>query len=93
MKSGVYHNTGTVILALDHPHMRNHFYAISGCDTASSFYSKGKFKLWDVWMQNWSNLDEVFIRPGDKCSDVKKTDINAVENFVMKMYTKLSKIS
>ena len=73
--------------------MCNHFYAISGCDIVSSFYSKGKFKLWDVWMQSCSNLDEVFIRFGDKSSDVKKTDINAVENFVMKMYTKLSKIS
>ena len=58
----------------------------------SFYYSKGKFKLWDVGMQNCSNLDEVFICLGDKSSDVKKTDINVVENLVMKMYAKLSKV-
>ena len=59
----------------------------------SSFYSKGKCKGWDDWMQNPFNFDEVFIRLGNRPSDVIEVDMNAIESFVMKMYTKLSKLS
>ena len=69
------------------------FYRFSGCDTVSSFYSKGKCKGWDIWIQNRSDFDEIFIRLENRPSDVTEADMNAIESFVMKMYTKLSKIS
>ena len=52
VKQVVYHNIGTVILALDHPVYVSlpFFYAFSGCDTVSSFYSRGRCKGWFVWM-------------------------------------------
>ena len=44
-------------------------------------------------MQNRSDVNEMFIRFGNRAGDVTKTDMNATESFVMEMYTKLSKIS
>ena len=44
-------------------------------------------------MKNHSDFDEIFIRLGYRPIDVTEADINAIESFVMKMYTKLSKIS
>ena len=44
-------------------------------------------------MKNRSDFDEKFIRLGNRLSDVTEADMNAIESFVMKMYTKLSKIS
>ena len=44
-------------------------------------------------MQNPFNFDEVFIRLGNRPSDVIEADMNAIESFVMNMYTKLSKLS
>ena len=96
VKSGVYHDIRTMILALDH----------STCvalpcficifwlrHSVQSFYSKGKCKGWDVWMQNSSDFDEIFIRLRNRPSDVTEAGMNVIEYFVMKMYTKLSKIS
>ena len=44
-------------------------------------------------MQNRSDFDEIFIRLGKRPSDVTEADMNAIESFIMKMYTKLSNIS
>ena len=44
-------------------------------------------------MQNHSNFDEIFICLGNRPSDVTEADMNPIESFIMKMYTKLSKIS
>ena len=40
-----------------------------------------------------SDFDAIFIHPVKRPSDVTEADMNAIESFVMKMYTKLSKIS
>ena len=95
VNSGVYHDIRTMILALDHPTCvaLPFFYVFSGYNTVSSFYSKGKCKGWDVWMQNRSDFDEIFIRLGNRPSDLTEADMNVIESFVMKMYAKLSKIS
>ena len=63
VKSGVYHDIRTMILAVDHPTCvaLPFFYAFSGGDTVSSFYSKGKCKGWDVWMQNPTLMQYSFI--------------------------------
>ena len=44
-------------------------------------------------MENRSDFDEAFIRLGNKLSYVAEADMNGIENFAMKMYTKLSNIS
>ena len=95
VKSGVYHDIRTMIVALDHPTCvaLPFFYAFPGCDTVCSFYAKGKCKGWDVWMQNRSDFDKIFIRLGNRPSYVTGADMNVTESFVLKMYTKLSKIS
>ena len=59
----------------------------------SSFHSKEKCKGLDLWILNRFDFDEVFIRFGNRTSDVTDADMNAIERFVMKMYTKLSKMS
>ena len=59
----------------------------------SSFHSKEKCKGLDLWILNRFDFDEVFIRFGNRTSDVTDADMNAIERFVMKMYAKLSKMS
>ena len=44
-------------------------------------------------MQNRSDFDEVFILLRNRSSYVTEADMKTIESFVMKMYTKLSKIS
>ena len=85
----------TMILALDHPTSvaLPFLYAFSSCDVVSSFPSKEKCKGWDLWILNRFDFDEVFIRFGNRPSHVTDADMNAIERFVMKMYTKLSKMS
>ena len=68
------------------------FYAFSGCDTVSSFFSKGKCKGWDIWMEDRSNLDEVFIRLGSEPGELTNTNMNIIEKFVTKIYTKHNKL-
>ena len=84
-----------MILALDHPTSvaLPFLYAFSSCDVVSSFPSKEKCKGWDLWILNRFDFDEVFIRFGNRTSDVTDADMNAIERFVMKMYAKLSKMS
>ena len=95
VKSSVYHDMRTMILALDHPTSvaLPFFYAFSGCDIVSSFYSKEKCKGWDLWILNRFDFDKVFIRFGNRPSDVTDADMNVIESFVMKMCTNLNKMS
>ena len=82
VKSGIYHDIRTMILTLNHPTCiaLPCFYAFLGCDTVSSFYSKGKCRGWDVWMQNRSDFDEIFICLGNSPSDVTEADMNVTES-------------
>ena len=87
VRSGIHHNLRAMILELDHSicEALPFFYAFSGCDTVSSFFSKGKCKGWDIWMEDRSNLDEVFIRLGNEPGELTNTDMNIIEKFVTKM--------
>ena len=42
-------------------------------------------------MEGRSNLDEVFIRLGNEPGELTNTDMNIIEKFVTKMYTKQNK--
>ena len=42
-------------------------------------------------MEDRSNLDEVFIRLGNEPGELTNTDMNIIEKFVTKMYTKQNK--
>ena len=86
VKFGFCHGIRTMILALDHPKCiaLPFFYAFSRCDTAPSFSSKGKNKEWNVWMQNRSDFDELFIHLVNRPSDVTEVNKNAIESFVMR---------
>ena len=44
-------------------------------------------------MKNYFDFDVVFVPTSNRPGNVTEAEINGIENFVMKMYTKLSKIS
>lgn len=44
-------------------------------------------------MKNYFDFDVVFIPLRNRPGNVAEAEINGIENFVMKIYTKLSKIS
>ena len=95
VKSGLYHDMRSLILALDHPRfVALPFFVHSLTETQCPAFilNENKCKGWDAWIQNRSDFDEVFIRLGNRPSNLAEADMNAIENFVMKMYTKLSKI-
>ena len=93
VRSGIHHNLRAMTLESDHSicEALPFFYAFSGCNTASSFFSNGKCKGWDIWIEDRSNLDEVFICLGNEPGELTNTDMNITEKFVMKMYTKQNK--
>ena len=93
VRSGIHHNLRALILELDHSicEALPFFYAFSRCDTVSNFFSKGKCKGWDIWMEDRSNVDEVFIRLGNEPGELTNTDMNIIEKFITKMYTKQNK--
>ena len=72
IRSGVYHDLRVMILELDHSICEDvpFFYEFSGCDTVSSIFSIGKCKIWDIWMEDRSQIEEVFIRLGNEPSEV-----------------------
>ena len=93
VRYGIHHNLRAIILELGHSiyEALPFFYAFSGCDTVSSFFSKEKCKGYDIWMENRSNLDEVLIRLGNKPGELANADMNIIKKFVTKMYTKQNK--
>ena len=44
-------------------------------------------------MQSRSDFDDVFIPTGNRSGNVTEADMNGIENFILKTYTKLSEIS
>ena len=67
------------------------FYAFSGCDKVPNFYSKRKWKVWDVWMQDRSDFDEAFIciRDRPRQNQIKMSlktsleDVHKIEQNIM----------
>ena len=64
------------------------FYALSGCDTVSSFYRKGKCKAYDVWLKSShkDDLTEVFIQLGESPAEVTPNMMNVLESYVLDLY-------
>lgn len=61
------------------------FHSITGCDTASSFYGKGKKTAWTIWQQNpdvtWA-FKALPAAPGT----VTDSMFSAMQAFVIQMY-------
>ena len=57
------------------------FYALAGCDTVSSFYGKGKCKVYDVWLKSSQkdDLTEVFIQLAETPAEVTPNMMNVFE--------------
>ena len=65
------------------------FHSFSGCDTVSSFFNKGKCKLWDTWMQidgKTDRLTNTFNYLGDMPEAIRETDLQALSNYVQHIY-------
>ena len=64
------------------------FYAFIGCDTASSFFSKGKCRAQDARHQSEQRgvLKNVFSELGNKLSRLLLDLINVLEKFVLEIY-------
>ena len=64
------------------------FYALSGCDTASSFYGKGKCKRMIVWLKRSQkdDLAKVFIQVGETRAEVTPSMMNVLESYVLDLY-------
>ena len=65
------------------------FYAFTGCDTVSSFFSKGKCRAWDAWHQSEQKdvLTKASTELGKKPSTLSLDQINVLEKFVLEIYT------
>ena len=63
-------------------------YALSGCDTVSSFYGKGKCKAYDVSLKSSQkdDLTEVFIKLGETPAEVTPNMMNVLESYVLDLY-------
>ena len=64
------------------------FYAFSGCDTVSSFYGKGKCKMFDIWLQsvNRDKLTEIFVQLGDSPVALTSNQMDVIERYVLELY-------
>ena len=61
------------------------FYTLSGCDTVSSFYGKGKCKSYEVWLKSSQkdDLTEVFIQLGETPAEVTPNMMKVLESYVL----------
>ena len=65
------------------------FYSFSGCDTTSSFFKRGKCKIWDTW-HNSRHKDEitsVFTKLSDQPPLITDIEMNILEQFVIEIYS------
>lgn len=54
------------------------FYTLSGCDTVSSVWGKGKCKAFDVWMEHKDELTQTFCTLAEQPSQTRKNDLNKI---------------
>ena len=64
------------------------FYTFTGCDTVSSFFSKGKYRARDTWHESEQKdvLTNVFSEFGKKPSRLSLDQINVLETFALEIY-------
>ena len=63
------------------------FHSITGCDTTSSFFGKGKKTAWKVWEEHpeLTSTFKTLSKPNVKVSDVKRA-MSSIQNFVVHLY-------
>ena len=64
------------------------FYAFTGCDTTSSFFGKGKCKVFDFWMKSELKDDLVllFIKLSQHPVDLHISELDLLQRFVLQIY-------
>ena len=65
------------------------FHAITGCDTVSCFFGKGKRTCWQA-MQHCPRVVSAFSAPAREYSDINSPVFSAIEEFVIRIYDKYS---
>ena len=65
-----------------------YFYALTGCDTTSSFFGKGKTTCLDAWLSyvKLGEVVELFIALGNAPSCISVENLNVLEEFLMYLY-------
>ena len=65
------------------------FYSFSGCDTTSSFFKRGKYKIWDTWHNSRHNdeITSVFTKLSDQPPLITDIEMNILEQFVIEIYS------
>ena len=67
-----------------------YFYALTGCDTTSSFYQLGKAKFWKTWMKQHNNnnksLIRTFIHLGDQSNNIDPNDMDIIAKYTYNWY-------
>ena len=65
-----------------------YFHAFTGCDTASSFFGKGKTTMFDAWMifPKLSELNSTFIELSNSPTSVSKENLKILEEFMLFVY-------
>ena len=64
------------------------FYAFSGCDIVSSFYGKGKCKMYDTWMHcsYKDELTQIFTQLGESPSEITPYQTSLLAKYVLELY-------
>ena len=60
---------------------------------SSPFILKKNVRDGNICMKNRSDFDKIFICLGNRQNDVIEADMNAIESFALKMYTKMGRTS
>ena len=90
VNSGKYYDIKTLIQTLGPDICRTlpFFYALTGCDIVSSFFGKGKCKMYDTWIRsvNKDELTEVFTQLGESPTEVTPHQMNVIERYLLEVY-------
>ncbi len=75
-------------LGLDTCHALPFFYAFSGCEIVSSFFGKGKCKMFDVWLHSVykDDITEIFIKLGNSPIGVTPDQMDILEKYILELY-------
>ena len=70
------------------------FYTLTGCDSTSSFYRKGKKIAWKIW-KSYPEVNDAFLAIRSKPFqqiEIESEEFRKFERFVILMYDKDSKL-
>ena len=67
------------------------FHAYTGCDTVSSFSTKGKKSAWTTWM-SYDDVTSTFLSLSTRPSLIKDVDTTVLEHFTILLYNHTSTI-